>query len=207
MADANKPFYGDEIPAEKVTAADALSEGGYVAAIGKVYRDQTKNGNMRTVVELVLMKGPDEATFVDGKEVSPGKLVISLKKKNDNVVTDNVIYKISFFDIRSDMSKGAKWYAGNQRQTFAKKLGCWNEVEEKVEWGAIQKSLGKVITFSMFKDASGKYLNVDFENLMLLPSAVVVQDSVIGIYTDIEEHDKKFEEEMNAPPKVDDTPF
>jgi hypothetical protein len=164
-----------------------IDEGYYVGIMGRSYPSETKaNAYKMKVFEVLMLKkskdGNPPVPILDYK-MDGQKIVVALRKnKSGELITESVIYKINFVDIRDDQTQNAKSFLTHQRRQFARRFNAFEEESGLIDWGKIQKSVGQIVSFNLNKAKDPRYVNMDFDTFGALEGQKADLESVAEVY-------------------------
>lgn len=204
-------FFGTEkLGTEKVEVSGVIEPGPYQSCIGKVYRDTTKNGFGRVVVDFILIQrgGTKPFPILTQKKLDGGIIHIELQKnKAGKSATEGVIFGASFFDIRPDANSGQKYYAKADRKMFACGLNVYSEAMEEIDWDKVKSLAGSICGIEIVKDFKGKYNQLKYDAVGIIPGVKVPVEDLIAIYDEIEKQEREAAEAEAGGPSPEEPPF
>lgn len=221
----NTNFFDDNLPKEHTEEYPSLMEGNYLACLGRVHIESRRDGVQVIQLDHILIQRVNLESLPGDKpyiytEYGQNTKTLSLRKRPDGTyLTAGVMYNPSFplsFDGMSNKFKGFQTY---RKRAIAKNFNCLNEESGDIDWKAVAKHAGQVVSFQIFKNEytnskGEKKTNMDFsvDSYSLIPGQKISLEQLEDIYEKLEEARQQAEggttvPTPEAPPEKDDLPF
>ena len=193
---SNESFFTGNLPKEKTEEYPSLQEGNYLTCLGKVEMRTRKDGVtqlhldhiliQRTGLENNLLEKPYEYTTY-----TPGSLKLR-KRPDGSVMAQGIVYSLAFLLDFSTVTLKLKGFQTYRKRHFAKVYDCLNEETGEIDWTAISKKAGQVVSFQIkkntyvAKDGMKKTnMDMDIETYSPIPGQVIPLDDIVEIYKQI----------------------
>ena len=166
---------------------EGLGDGNATCILGKVYKKKwNKNGVDKSAIMADLFIVNFTSTSGGGAKMldtkREGNQIVGLdfpKTAKGEYITFGQPLRIMFMEPNETSSQGAINMFKIKRRDFAKKFpGAL--VDDKINWGVIQKSAGVLISVDLAKD--GKYVNADIDSISIYNHDPVKQELLVKLY-------------------------